>query len=128
MPVKSLVLLAVAIAFVGSAQGAQDPKILDQLVVGTCGAFSDQMAGRPEIRQLIAERPIESSAVCACAAERTKQDARLATLLAMDNQAFAKAGKSESVKAYIIGRALHAVLSCFNSELDSSLAASKALQ
>ena len=126
MSVKSLILLAIAL--VGSAHGAQDPKILDQLVASTCGSFSSQMAGRPEIRQLIAERPIESSNVCACAVERAKQDARLSALLAMDNQAFAEAGRSESVKAYIIGRTLHAVLSCFNSELDSSLAASKALQ
>lgn len=124
---KSTFLLAVAVTMSGAAD-AQETKIIDQLVSVTCGAFSTQLTARAEIKELITERAISTSVVCSCASDRTTQDGRLSALAAMDNQAFVQAVKNEGVKAYVIGRVLHAVLACFNSELDSSLSASRVLR
>jgi hypothetical protein len=123
-----ITILLILIITLSDTADAQEAKIVDQLVTGTCGAFSSQLASRAEIGELIAGRPISSSVVCSCASERTKHDVRLAGLVAMDNQQFVRAVKNEGVKAYVVGRVLHAVLECFNKELDSSLAASRALQ
>lgn len=121
-------LFAIAMATVSLAAQAQEARIVDQLVSGTCGAFSSQLSSQKEIRFLMADRPIENSVVCSCANDKVKQDERLLPLNAMDNAAFVRAADTESNKAYIIGRVLHSIITCFGVELDSALAASKALR
>lgn len=110
------------------AADAQDQRVIDQLVAGTCNSFLAPILGKKEIAILVAERSIDAAAVCPCASGNVHGDPRLAPFLAMPDDAFVKAVEPAPVRSYVIGRVLQSVIQCFSQELDSTLKASTAIK
>ena len=111
-----------------TAAQAQDQKVINQLVEGTCNSFLAPILGKKEIAALATERSIDAAVVCPCASKNVYSDPRLSSFVSMSDEIFLKATEPNAVRSYVIGRVLQSVLQCFSQELDSTLKASSAVK
>jgi len=125
--IRVLVLVS-SLSLVASSVLAQEVAVIDQAVDATCTAFLAPVLGRKEIAQLAVERTIDSRIVCSCARTKTRADDRLAEYLSMDAATVSQRTEDARIRAYVLGRVLQSILSCFSTELDSTLGASTAVK
>ena len=121
------VIITAQLTLMSPAQ-AQDQKIINQLVEGTCNSFLAPILGKKEIATLATERSIDAAVVCPCASKNVYSDPRLSSFVAMSDETLLKATEPNAVRSYVIGRVLQSVLQCFSQELDSTLKASSAVK
>jgi hypothetical protein len=116
------------ISLVADHAFAREVAVIDQTVDATCTAFLAPILGRKDIAQLATERSIDSRIVRSCARANTRADTRLTEYESMDSATLNQRTEDPRVRSYILMRVLQSVLSCFGTEVNTTLAASTALK
>lgn len=102
---------------VGQARRTQ----LLQALRPICERFVGQIATQNDIQLALTARPIDTPAVCQCAASRISADPRLERLWPRSARDVQEPRESDEIKSYITARMIASNLECLARDLETSL-------